>query len=255
MQSGDECGGGNELRQTIYTVISNKLIANNTYELILEGAAGGMMSAGQFVNIKLEGFFLRRPISVADCSKDRLTLLIKVIGEGTRALAEVKEGVQLDLLTGLGNGFDLDKRPKAPLLIGGGIGCAPLYLLCKQLCAGGIKPTVVLGFNDESEVFYEEEFKRLTPNVIVTTVDGSKGSQGFATDVIANIKYDYFYTCGPEPMMRAVAKTTVTEGQYSFEERMGCGFGACMGCSCKTKTGSKRICKEGPILGSGEILW
>ncbi|MDD2218061.1 MAG: dihydroorotate dehydrogenase electron transfer subunit [Eubacteriales bacterium] len=247
--------GGTELKQSIYTVESNKLIASNVYEIVLSGDVSSIVSPGQFVNIKLDGLFLRRPISVADYSADSLTLLIKVIGEGTEALAAMKEGEKLDLLTGLGNGFDLGKGSKSPLLIGGGIGCAPLFMLCKQLCDGGTKPTVVLGFNDKSEIFYEEQFKSLTPNVIITTVDGSGGVKGFATDVIANIDYDYFYTCGPEPMMRAVSKAVVTDGQYSFEERMGCGFGACMGCSCKTKTGSKRICKEGPILESGDIIW
>lgn len=242
------------MKQEIYTVNRNAQIAEHIYEMILEGDTAGMLP-GQFVNIKLDDFFLRRPISIADCEPGRLTLLIKVLGEGTQAMSEIRPDASLDLLTGLGNGFDLSKSTDKPLLVGGGIGCAPLFYLCKQLCAQGVEPAVILGFNHEREVYYEAEFKRLTPHVTIVTADGSKGVQGFATDAMALASYGYFYTCGPEPMLRAASKVAVTEGQYSFEERMGCGFGACMGCSCKTKYGYKRICKEGPVLESGEIIW
>ncbi len=242
------------MKQAIYKVTSNKRIAENIYEMILEGNTTGILP-GQFVNIKLDGFFLRRPISIADCEEGCLTLLVKVLGEGTQAMSEITEDSYLDLLTGLGNGFDLSKSTRKPLLVGGGIGCAPLFYLCKQLCSRGIEPAVILGFNHAGEIYYEEEFRRLTPQLTIVTADGSRGIRGFATDAMAAASYEYFYTCGPEPMLRAVANVAVTEGQYSLEERMGCGFGACMGCSCKTKYGSKRICKEGPVLESGEIIW
>ena len=223
--------------------------------MVLVGDTTDITNCGQFVNIKLDGLFLRRPISVCDCDGDTLTLIYKVVGKGTEQMANMREGEKLDLLTGLGNGYDLSVSGETPILLGGGVGVPPMYMLCKKLIAQGKKVSVVLGFNKADEVFFENEFKALGASVTVTTVDGSYGVRGFVTDVMKDASYSYFYTCGPEPMLKAVYNTSVTEGQFSFEERMGCGFGACMGCSCKTITGYKRICKEGPVMRKEEILW
>ena len=223
--------------------------------MLLVGDTTDITNCGQFVNIKLDGLFLRRPISVCDCEGDTLTLIYKVVGKGTEQMAKMGVGEKLDLLTGLGNGYDLSVSGETPILLGGGVGVPPMYMLCKKLIAQGKKVSVVLGFNKADEVFYENEFKALGASVTVTTVDGSYGVKGFVTDVMKDASYSYFYTCGPEPMLKAVFNTSVTEGQFSFEERMGCGFGACMGCSCKTITGYKRICKEGPVMRKEEILW
>ena len=210
---------------------------------------------GQFVNIKLDGFYLRRPISVCDCEDGELTLIYKVVGIGTEAMSEMREGEALDILTGLGNGYDLSLSGDSPLLVGGGVGVPPLYMLAKKLCAEGKNVSVVLGFNTKDEIFFEDEFRALGASVTVTTVDGSYGTRGFVTDAMKDIDYSYFYSCGPEPMLKALYKSSVTSGEMSFEERMGCGFGACMGCSCKTVTGNKRICKEGPVLKKEDIIW
>jgi dihydroorotate dehydrogenase electron transfer subunit len=210
---------------------------------------------GQFVNIKIEGLYLRRPISVCDCEGDTLTIIYKVVGKGTEKMSEMQVGDELDILTGLGNGYNTARSGERPLLLGGGVGVPPLYMLCKKLIAEGKKPTVILGFNKSDEVFYEDEFRALGAEVIVATADGSYGVKGFVTDAMKDMEYTYFFTCGPEPMLKAVYKATTTSGQLSFEERMGCGFGACMGCSCKTITGYKRICKEGPIMRKEEIIW
>ncbi len=236
-------------------VISNKKIAKNTYESVLEGDVSDITAPGQFVNIKLEGKFLRRPISVCEVDGDRLTIVYKVVGQGTEQMAESPLGTVWPTLTGLGNGYDLEKSGDKPLLIGGGAGVPPMFELCKKLANAGKKPTVILGFGSVDEVFYKERFEALGAKVIVCTVDGSEGVKGFVTDGMAGLDYTYFYTCGPEPMLKAVYKASVTSGQFSFEERMGCGFGACMGCSCKTVTGYKRICKDGPVLEKEEILW
>ena len=242
------------MKDCIFTIKSNELIAEKVYKLILQGDTDGITNCGQFVNIKLDGFYLRRPISVCDLQGDLLTLIYKVVGKGTEALRKMNAGETLTILTGLGNGYDLEKSGNAPLLIGGGVGVPPLYLLAKKLIAKGCTVSVILGFNTEKEVFLEEEFKKLVCNTVVTTVDGSYGIKGFVTDALPE-DYSYFYTCGPEPMLKAVYKGTKASGQFSFEERMGCGFGACMGCSCKTVTGYKRICKDGPVLEKEEILW
>ncbi len=242
------------MKDCIFTIKSNELIAENVYKLILQGDTVGITNCGQFVNIKLDGFYLRRPISVCDLQGDLLTLIYKVVGKGTEALSKMKACETLTILTGLGNGYNLKKSGNAPLLIGGGVGVPPLYLLAKKLIAKGCTVSVILGFNNEKEVFLEEEFKKLGCNTVVTTVDGSYGIKGFVTDALPE-DYSYFYTCGPEPMLKAVYKRTKASGQFSFEERMGCGFGACMGCSCKTVTGYKRICKDGPVLEKEEILW
>ncbi|MBQ9965072.1 MAG: dihydroorotate dehydrogenase electron transfer subunit [Clostridia bacterium] len=242
------------MKRAIFTITQNEPLTSTVYRMVLRGDTEGI-TAGQFVNIKLEGQYLRRPISVCDCVADELTLIYKVVGKGTAQMSGMSVGEQLDVLTGLGNGYDLTSCSKHALLLGGGVGVPPLYMLAKQLIAQGKAVSVVLGFNTKSEIFYEDEFRALGARVTVATADGSYGVKGFVTDAISEIDYDYFYTCGPEPMLKAVYRATKTEGQFSFEERMGCGFGACMGCSCKTVTGYKRICKEGPVLRKEEILW
>lgn len=241
------------MKQGLFKIIENIPLTSTVYQMVLQGDTSDINASGQFVNIKLDGLYLRRPISVCDCQGDKLTLVYKVVGKGTKQMSLMKDG-QLDILTGLGNGYDLSKSGEKPLLIGGGVGVPPMYMLCRQLIKRGKKVTVILGFNSKDEIFYEDEFKKLGADVFVTTVDGSYGTKGFVTDQMDR-EYSYFYTCGPEPMLKAIYKKSVTSGQFSFEERMGCGFGACMGCSCKTVTGYKRICKDGPVLEKEEILW
>ena len=243
------------MKQSIFKILENTPLTESVYRLVLEGDTSAITAPGQFVNIALEGKFLRRPISVCDATEGRLVLLYKVVGGGTEQMSRMTPGDTLDVLTGLGNGYDLAEAGDAPLLVGGGVGVPPLYMLAKQLIADGKQVRVILGFNTAAEVFYEEEFRALGATVTVTTVDGSAGKQGFVTAALDEAPYTYFYTCGPEPMLRALHAATVTSGQYNFEERMGCGFGACMGCSCKTVTGYKRICREGPVLRKEEILW
>lgn len=243
------------MKQSIFEVKANTKIAENTYKMVLGGDCSGITASGQFVNIKLDGFFLRRPISVCDYNDNELTLIYKVVGKGTEYMAELGAGEKLDILTGLGNGYDLSKSGNEPVLIGGGAGVPPMYNLCRKLVAEGKKPKVILGFNKVNEVFFENEFKALGAEVTVTTADGSYGMKGFVTDALKNMKYTYIYSCGPEPMLKAIYNTAETSGQLSFEERMGCGFGACMGCSCATKYGNKRICKDGPVLEMEEIIW
>ena len=242
------------MKQSVFTITKNTNLTSNVYIMTLKGDTQGIR-CGQFVNIQLDGLFLRRPISVCDCEGDVLTLIYKVVGRGTEKMSHMTEGESLDLLTGLGNGYNTTPSGEKPLLLGGGVGVPPLYMLCKKLISEGKHPTVILGFNKADEVFYENEFKALGADVIVCTADGSYGVKGFVTTAMEGIEYSYFFTCGPEPMLKAVYKATTTEGQLSFEERMGCGFGACMGCSCKTITGYKRICKEGPVMRKKEILW
>lgn len=240
-------------KQNIYKILSNKKIAKDVFEMVLEGDTQYITAPGQFINIQLDGRFLRRPISVCDYDDTTVTIIYKVVGEGTEMMSALSAGETLDVLTGLGNGYDISQGTK-PMLIGGGVGVPPMYNLCKKLIAAGQKPIVILGFNTKDEIFYEDEFKALGAEVRVATADGSYGIKGFVTDAFAD-DYDYFYTCGPMPMFRAVEAKVTTSGQYSFEERMGCGFGACMGCSCKTKYGNKRICKDGPVLVREEIIW
>ena len=243
------------MKQIIFEITENKSIAKNVYLMKLSGDSSDIKRPGQFVNIKLDGYFLRRPISVCDYDTDSITIIYKVVGSGTEAMSNMKKGDKLDILTGLGNGFDVSKSGSKPLLIGGGVGVPPMYNLAKKLISEGKDVSVILGFNTAEEVFFEEEFKSLGAVVYVATADGSMGTKGFVTDVMKNLTYDYFYTCGPEPMFKAIEAIAETSGQYSFEERMGCGFGACMGCSCKTKYGNKRICKDGPVLEREEIIW
>ncbi len=241
------------MKQLDFEIISNKKIAEKVMELKLKGDVSGIR-AGQFVNVLIDGFYLRRPLSVCDAEGGELTLIYKITGGGTKRLSELKTGT-LNLLTCLGNGYDTSVSGSAPLLIGGGAGVPPLYMLAKKLISEGKKVAVIIGFNTKNEIFYENEFKALGADVFVTTADGSYGEKGFVTDKMKDLTYSFFYTCGPEPMLKAVYKSSLTSGEFSFEERMGCGFGACMGCSCKTVTGFKRICKDGPVLKKEEILW
>ena len=243
------------MKQSIFEIISNEALTKDVYKMVLAGDTSAITASGQFVNIQLDGLFLRRPISVCDYDADTLTIVYKVVGKGTEAMAAMVPGEKLDILTGLGNGYDLSLAGDKPVLLGGGVGVPPMYNLAKKLVALGKTVTVILGFNTQSEIFYENEFKTLGCRVIVCTADGSYGVKGFATTPLAELDYTYFYTCGPEPMLKAVFNATKTSGQMSFEERMGCGFGACMGCSCKTLTSYKRICKEGPVMKKEEILW
>ena len=246
------------MKQGIFEIKSNIALTATVYKMVLVGDTSAITGPGQFVNILLDGLFLRRPISVNECRANgadhELTLIYKVVGKGTEQMAKMTAGQTLDVLTGLGNGYDLTKAGDRPLLIGGGVGVPPLYMLARQLREAGKEVSVILGFNTKDEVFCEEDFKALGCDVTVTTVDGSYGVKGFVTNALPE-SYTYFYTCGPEPMLKAVYKATATDGQFSFEERMGCGFGACMGCSCKTVTGNKRICKEGPVLTKEDIIW
>lgn len=243
------------MKDVLLTLEKNERIAKNTYLWELSGDISDITASGQFVNIKLDGLYLRRPISVCNIEGDRLTIIFKVVGKGTEKMSEATVGEKFSVLVGLGNGYDLTKSGDRPLLIGGGAGVPPMYMLCKELIREGRAPTVILGFNTADEVFYENEFIDLGARVIVATADGSYGVKGFVTNAMDGVDYTYFYTCGPEPMLKAVYNATATSGQMSFEERMGCGFGACMGCSCKTLTGYKRICKEGPVMEKEEILW
>ena len=243
------------MKQSIFEIRSNNALTDTVYEMIVAGDTADITNCGQFVNIQLDGLFLRRPISVCDYDEETLTLVYKVVGKGTEAMAKMLPGEKRDILTGLGNGYDLTLSGEKPVLLGGGVGVPPMYNLAKKLRAMGKAVQVILGFNTKNEIFYENEFKALGCEVTVTTVDGSYGVKGFVTTVLENMDYTYFYTCGPEPMLKAVHKASKTSGEMSFEERMGCGFGACMGCSCKTLTGYKRICKEGPVMKKEEILW
>ena len=242
------------MKQDILTITENSPVTESVWRMQLGAPGLEKQKPGGFVNIRLDGLYLRRPISVFDSEPGRLTILYKVVGRGTEQMKDLEPGAQLDVLTGLGNGYDLSKAGDRPLLLGGGVGVPPLYLLAKKLRAEGKAVTAVLGFNTAAEVFAEEEFRALGCSVTVTTADGSYGVKGFVTDALPQ-EYSYFYTCGPEPMLRAVYRAVKTSGQFSFEERMGCGFGACMGCSCKTITGYKRICREGPVLEKEEIMW
>ena len=243
------------MKQTVLTVQTNEPIAKNVMKITLSGDLSAIVRPGQFVNLKLDGFYLRRPISVCDAEGDLLTLIYKTVGDGTRAMAGYGKGKEIDCLVGLGNGYDEKDAGDRPLLVGGGVGVPPLYRLAKRLTAAGKRVTAILGFNTADEVFYENEFRTLGCDVRVTTVDGSRGTRGFVTDALHGLDPTCLYTCGPEPMLRALYRATTCPGQFSFERRMGCGFGACMGCTCKTISGNKRICREGPVLKREEILW
>ncbi|MBQ9085710.1 MAG: dihydroorotate dehydrogenase electron transfer subunit [Clostridia bacterium] len=243
------------MKQSIFQIAENVALTDSVMRMRLLGDTSDITRPGQFINIKLDGLYLRRPISVYDRDDESVTIIYKVVGKGTEQMRSMSVGESLDVLTGLGNGYDVSVSGDRPLLIGGGVGVPPLYMLAKQLIREGKQVSVILGFNTKSEVFGEEEFRGLGAEVRVTTVDGSYGTRGFVTNAMDSLDYTYFYTCGPEPMLRAVYNATATSGQFSFEERMGCGFGACMGCSCKTLYGNKRICKDGPVLTKEEIIW
>ena len=243
------------MKQSIYTITENIPLTATVYQMVLQGDTSAITAPGQFINIQLAGKYLRRPISICDWSEDTITIIYKVVGSGTQQMSEMKIGEKLDVLVGLGNGYTTDKSGDAPVLLGGGVGVPPMYGLCKALRAEGKAVKVILGFNTKDEVFYEQQFRDLGAEVIVTTADGSYGTKGFVTDALVTMDYSYFFTCGPMPMFLAIEKVATTSGQYSFEERMGCGFGACMGCSCKTKYGNKRICRDGPVLEREEIIW
>lgn len=241
----------------IFTIVENTLVADKTYRLVLKALDPGYAFSGEFVDIAIDGFYLRRPLSVYDCAPGTISMLYKVVGEGTKALAAMTMGSSLELLTGLGKGYDADATRDAALLVAGGLGAAPLYLLCKELKARGKKVSVVLGFNKADEIVLEKEFRELADEVSIATLDGSVGVKGFVTDAIARMKpeYDFFYTCGPMVMMKAVCGALDTGGEASLEERMGCGAGYCYGCSCRTMVGAKRICKDGPVFRKEEIIW
>ncbi len=243
------------MKQHIVKILSNESIAKDIMKMVIEGDTSSLTKPGQFINIKLSGKYLRRPISVCDYDENTITIIYKIVGTGTEQMAQMKAGESLDILNGLGNGFDTSFSGDKPVLIGGGVGVPPMYGVCRELAEKGIKAQVILGFNSKVDVFYKEEFEALGADVYVTTADGSFGTKGFVTDVLKELDYSYFFTCGPMPMFKAIENTAKTSGQYSFEERMGCGFGACMGCSCKTKYGNKRICKDGPVLVREEIIW
>ena len=243
------------MKQVLLEIVENTPLTECVYKMVLCGDVSDITNCGQFINIKLDGKYLRRPISVCDVIGDTVTILYKGVGAGTEQMSSMPLGIMLDVLTGLGNGYDTSLSGDRPVLVGGGVGVPPLYMLARKLIKEGKKVSVILGFNTKDEIFYEKEFKALGADVYVTTVDGSYGVKGFVTDALRDIDYTYFYSCGPEPMLKALYKASSTSGQMSFEERMGCGFGACMGCSCKTITGYKRICKDGPVLLKEEILW
>ena len=247
----------NMYKKGIYKVVANEPLTPDVWRMVLAGDTQWITRPGQFVNIELEGLYLRRPISISDWSEDTITIIYKVVGRGTEQMRRMSVGQELDVLTGLGNGFDADVECQQPLLVGGGVGVPPLYRLAKELIARGRKVSVVLGFNTEKEVFYAEEFRALGADVYVSTADGSVGTKGFVTDAIREngVEFDFFYSCGPLPMLKALCDCTEVSGELSFEERMGCGFGSCMGCSCKTLAGNKRICKDGPVMKREEIIW
>ncbi|MBO5935514.1 MAG: dihydroorotate dehydrogenase electron transfer subunit [Clostridia bacterium] len=243
------------MNNVIYTIKSNEKLTENVYKMVFEGDTSAVTASGQFINIKIDSLYLRRPISIFDCKENELTIIYKVVGTGTEIMSKMPVGTKLDVLVGLGNGFDTSVSGNNPVVIGGGVGVPPMYYLAKKLLAEGKNVTAILGFNKVDEVFGKEDFEAIGCKTIVTTVDGSMGIKGFVTDALKEIDYSYIYTCGPEPMLKALYNAAETSGQFSFEERMGCGFGACMGCSCKTKYGNKRICKDGPVLVKEEIIW
>lgn len=243
------------MKNVIYTIKSNEKLTDTVYKMVFEGDTSAVTASGQFINIKIDSLYLRRPISIFDCKENELTIIYKVVGAGTEMMSKMPVGTDLDVLVGLGNGFDTSVSGNNPVVIGGGVGVPPMFYLAKKLIAEGKTVTAILGFNKAEEIFCKDDFEAIGCKTIVTTVDGSMGVKGFVTDALNEIDYSYFFTCGPEPMLKAVYNSSSTSGQFSFEERMGCGFGACMGCSCKTKYGNKRICKDGPVLVKEEIIW
>ena len=243
------------MQKSMFEIVSNTALTESVYKMVLRGDTSHITAPGQFVNIALSGLYLRRPISVCEYDEASITIIYKVVGQGTDAMTKLVAGDTLDLLTGIGNGFDPAKSGDAPVLVGGGVGVPPLYGLAKKLIEAGKKPFVILGFNKAEEIFYAEEFKAIGADVAVTTVDGSVGIKGFVTNALPE-NISFVYTCGPLPMLKALYKATGdVSGEYSLEERMGCGFGACMGCSIMTKEGAKRVCKDGPIFQKEVLEW
>mgnify|MGYP003295606309 CR=1 FL=1 len=242
------------MKQGFFTITENYALTGSVYRMELEGDTSAITNCGQFVDLRLPEKYLRRPISVCDYAEGKLTLIYKVVGSGTEIMASLPVGIRLDVLTGLGNGYDTTVSGKSPVLVGGGVGVPPMYNLCKKLISEGKQPQVVLGFNTAEEIFLADEFRALGVDVYIATADGSVGTKGFVTDVIKNLSYSYFYSCGPMPMFKAMEKVMTTSGQYSFEERMGCGFGACMGCTIQTASGYKRVCKDGPVFFREEVF-
>ncbi len=242
------------MQQGYFTILSNEPLTETVYEMVLSGDTSHITNCGQFVDLRLPEKYLRRPISVCDYNQETLTLIYKVVGQGTEIMAKLPVGTQLDVLTGLGNGYDTSLSGDHPVLVGGGVGVPPMFNLCKKLLSENKKPKVVLGFNTSEEIFLADAFKALGVDVYIATADGSVGTKGFVTDVIKTLDYSYFYSCGPMPMFRAMEQIMTTSGQYSFEERMGCGFGACMGCSIQTRSGYKRVCKDGPVFIREEVF-
>ena len=242
------------MKQSIFEIVSNEALTDLVYRMVLAGDTSAITNCGQFVDLQLPEKYLRRPISVCDYDETTLTLIYKVVGSGTEIMSTLTTGTKLDVLTGLGNGYDTSLSGDHPVLVGGGVGVPPMYNLCKKLIAEGKQAQVVLGFNTGAEIFLAEEFKALGAQVYVATADGSVGTKGFVTDVIKTLSYTYFYSCGPMPMFRAMEQVMTTSGQYSFEERMGCGFGACMGCTIQTNAGYKRVCKDGPVFAREEVF-
>ncbi len=246
------------MKQVILTIAQSAPIARGTVRTVLSGDTSAIIRPGQFINILLDNKYLRRPLSVCDCVKGEngsVTVIYKIVGEGTLKLSRLPAGTRLDVLTGLGNGYDTAPAGESPLLIGGGAGVPPMYMLCRELISLGKSVQVIAGWNSADEAFYTEEFRALGAALTVATADGTMGIKGFVTDAMKNMNYSYIYACGPLPMLKAVDAAAASGGQLSFEERMGCGFGACMGCSCKTKYGYKRICRDGPVLTREEIIW
>ncbi len=243
------------MKDGLFTIRENNEIAPGVYQLILSGDTSGIQKAGQFVDVQIDGHFLRRPFSVCDWDEKTVTVVYRKIGKGTEDLSHFRPGHVTDVLTGLGNGFDTAPSGDKPLLVAGGSGVPMMYALAKALIAEGKTVTAVLGYRTAADIFLAKEIEALGAKVIITTEDGSCGVKGFVTDAMKNLDYTYFYTCGPEAMFEAIDKIAVTSGQFSFEARMGCGYGACMGCTCQTKYGHKRICKDGPVLVREEIVW
>lgn len=243
------------MKQVIFKIESNYSLTKDVFRCVLTGDTSCITAAGQFVEIALPGKFLRRPISVSDWGPDSLTLIYKVVGHGTEQMSTLPAGATLDVLTGLGNGYNTSVCRDKPVLVGGGVGVPPLYGLCKALLQQGREPQVVLGFNRESEIFLADEFRALGVQTHLATADGSVGTCGFVTDVLKQLDYSYFYACGPLPMFHAMEQMVTADGQYSMEARMGCGFGACMGCTIQTKSGAKRVCKDGPVFPREEVFY
>ena len=244
------------MNKSKYKILENKQIAKDVYKMLLEGDTSAINKPGQFINIEIEEFYLRRPISVCDYNEKTITIIYKIMGQGTENMSKLEVGKELDILTGLGNGFDIKTSGDMPLIIGGGVGTPPMYRLCKELIKEGKEPIVILGFNSKDDIFYKEEFEKLGEKVHNSTDDGSIGTKGFVTDIMKEIKdFTYFYACGPMVMLKAVCDATNAQGEVSLEERMGCGFGACMGCTIKTKEGYKRVCKQGPVFCKEELIW